>query len=94
MSNDPHICNLLYKCNWKWAKTYEKFAPHWYTKKVWFKRTETFFFLAKVISDKGVIEKFGNREYKYYYCGDYKYWIMSHWSKEILINRAKVNENK
>ena len=52
------------------------------------------FFLAKVISDKGVIEKFGNREYKYYYCGDYKYWIMSHWSKEILINRAKVNENK
>ena len=88
--HDQHICNLFYKSKWQWAKTYEKFAPHWYTKKIWFKRTETFFFLAKTIYDKGVIEKFGNRSYKYYYCGDFKFWIMDkHWSESILINRAK-----
>ena len=93
--NDIHICNIFRKCQWKWAKTYEKTAPHWYTKKIWFKSIYAFEFLAQVIGYYGKEEKFGTQTHKYYYCGDFKYWIMSNWWEAILINKAiEKNDTK
>jgi|TARA_R100000152_G_C6644209_1_gene87787 hypothetical protein len=77
--------------NWKWAKTYEKTAPHWYSKRLENKDYFMWEFLFQVIDYHGVEEYFGGRKYKYYYCGGFKYWITEiKRPKQFLINKAKV----
>ena len=76
---------------WKWAKTYEKTAPHWYSKRLENKDYFMWEFLFQVIDYHGVEEYFGVRKYKYYYCGGFKYWITEiKRPKQFLINKAKV----
>ena len=88
MTHHNNIKNILEKCEWKWAKTYEEIAPHWYTKKIWFSNIDEFDLLVKHINSCGKKEQFMNKTYTYYYCGKYKYWTMSQHPDAILLNKA------
>ena len=79
------------KLKWKWAKTYEKTAPHWYSKRLENKDYFLWEFLMQIIEYQGKEEIFGGRKYKYLYCGEYKYWLTQiNRPKQILINKAKI----
>jgi len=84
--------NLLAN-TWHFAKTMPQ-TPHWYTRGREWSSLDEFAEAVDLINLRGVTETWGNRQYKYYYIGEYKYWTMekpdvpSH--KHILINRAKA----
>ena len=85
----------LRKCfdelNWKWAKTYEKFAHHWYCTRLECKYYLMFDFLLQVIEFYGKDEVFMGKEYRYYKCNGYKYWLTTiNRPKMILMNKAKI----
>jgi|TARA_R100000149_G_scaffold11807_1_gene4482 hypothetical protein len=83
--------NFFDQLNWKWAKTYEKTAPHWYAKRLESKDYFVWEFLLQVIEYQGQEETFGGRKYKYYYCNGFKYWITQiNRPKQLLINKAKI----
>ncbi|MBT6690857.1 hypothetical protein HOB10_00785 [Candidatus Parcubacteria bacterium] len=72
---------------WIFAKTYAKIAPHEYIVKE--NELELFDEYKIKISKSGKEEEFtlhGKMDiYRYYYEGDYKYWIMGN-----ILNRAKI----
>jgi len=81
------------KQKWVWAKTYAKFAPHYYVVKNKENLLEQAAFLdaSKFIKNKGYKGKFYNREYKYYKFSGWKYWTTGPPSGEItVINREKI----
>ena len=77
--------------NWKWAKSYEKTAPHWWSKRLECKDYFMWEFCLQVIEYYGKDEQYGNRTYRYYYSNGFKYWITKiNRPKQLLINKAKV----
>jgi hypothetical protein len=72
---------------WTFAKTYAKFAPHEYI--VQEEQPDAFKWYSDLVAREGVQEPFTlrgyTREYRYYYEGNYKYWIMGN-----ICNRAKI----
>ena len=95
MGRETYLVDELENCfnslNWKWAKTYEKFAPHWYCKRHTCKDVFMFDFVLQVIEYKGKYESFGKQKFKYYYCGGFKYWLTNITKPMmILINKAKI----
>ena len=82
---------FLDKGNWHWAKTFEKFAPHWYIRS--HEEPEIYKFLKGQIKDHGVEEEFRIyrtvKTYRYLYIGGFKYWETDP-SDTIIINKAKV----
>jgi hypothetical protein len=73
--------------SWIFAKTYAKIAPHEYIVKE--NEPELFDEYKKKIDLSGKEESFTLHEktniYRYYYEGNYKYWII-----ENILNRAKI----
>ena len=77
--------------HWNEAKTYAKTAPHEYIMRK--DEPELFEYIGRMIKKHGIYENFTlhgkvNR-YKYYYRGNYKYWII--WN---VLNRVKINKKK
>jgi len=74
---------------WRFAKTMPE-HPHSYTVVTWNVDKEgEFRWLAEMIKKYAVREKWSGERYSnYLYLGNYKYWIMSHPNKCILINRT------
>ena len=72
---------------WVRAKTYESIAPHEYIVKE--KQPQVYLGYKKRIKANGKEEPFTlhgkTNIYRYYYEGDYKYWII-----ENILNRAKI----
>jgi hypothetical protein len=81
------VRDLLEKATFIYAKTLPLFK-HFYTKRESWEDSD-FVEVVKYIRKYGVKEKFFNKEYIYYYLGDYKYWTMGNPLDEtILINKA------
>jgi len=72
---------------WREAKTYAQTAPHEYI--IQKEEPEFFECMRQYIKKHGVYENFTldgkTNRYKYYYRGNYKYWII--WN---ILNRVKV----
>ena len=72
---------------WREAKTYAKIAPHEYI--LWKDAPAFFKHMERRIKKYGVYKDFTldgkTNRYKYYYRGNYKYWIIMN-----VLNRAKV----
>ncbi|MFI5300219.1 MAG: hypothetical protein ACHREM_19190 [Polyangiales bacterium] len=71
--------------------------PHWYVMKPWNPEHEDAFMeLARLIFEAGRDEQWGTGVYertvRYYYLGDYKYWVMDPTiGATDLINRARLD---
>lgn len=79
---------LLEESEWRWAKSYENTAPHWYIKGL--DNPLLFGILFDKIRDEGVDEIYTNHKgntyiCRYFYQDDYKYWYMY-----PVINKAKI----
>jgi hypothetical protein len=84
------IKSYLDSAPWNFAKTMSSIPHFWTLKKDW-KNEKHFIEFIEFMDANYVIESFMNKDYKYTYVGDYKYWYMdSDSSKVILINRAKI----
>ncbi len=85
---------VKYADKWRWARTYERFAPHEYLlmKDVNQEDRHLFPEIAKLIREKGKPRKFFKKTFYYLKVDGYKYWTMD-WPLERtdLINRAKVD---
>lgn len=86
--------DLVNENAWTFAKSM-KYIPHWYVVRDRFKNDEDFVFMVEYIRQYGVKEKFGKREFIYFYLNGFKYWTMGHpinldgKPHTIIINRAK-----
>ena len=75
---------------WTFAKTMKAIPHFWTIKKDW-KSVKHFIEVIEFMDTNYVTQRFMNKDYKYTYVGDYKYWHMeSDSSKVTLINRAKI----
>jgi hypothetical protein len=85
--------DFIKNSNWVWAKTYEKFAPHW-----WCVRNngnyETFNKLIIFIREKGVCRKWHTKIGMYLDYDGHSYWTMGGDLKHTtIINRKIINPN-
>lgn len=90
--NIEEITNFFNKYSWRWAKTYENFAPHEYLMIFDVVEDEKHYFpkIAQYIQENGYKLKFGSRIYKCIDVGEYRYWTMERdTNKTKLINRTK-----
>ena len=89
---DPRIpievIQLINRTTWTWAKTYAKFAPHWYI--VRDKHPDLFNTLAPLIDKYGVRKEFrkSGTFNNYLVIGKYKYW---HY--QIILNCTLLENN-
>jgi hypothetical protein len=86
---DMEILSIVNRMTWIWAKSFARFAPHWYTRR-FDCNEDDYSRLYHAIKSKGVDEQFGRKTYRYIYPGDgYKYWVMTDdFSQSIITNRA------
>ncbi len=86
-----------YRSKWRWAKTYEKFAPHEYLLLKDVEEKDRWFFpaFAKYILRNRYKKKFYSKTYTYIDIDGYKYWTMDYpLEKTDLINREKLDGYK
>lgn len=77
---------------WVFAKTYAKFAPHWYIalSKVGYEYKNDFIEAANFIRINGHKVRFYSKDYICFDSGGYRYWTMDEDINDTdLINRAK-----
>jgi hypothetical protein len=79
---------------WIFAKTYAKTTPHEYIWRDYLRSAEDrnmYGQLFEIIKSEGVWEPFFRTKFKYWYCGEYKYWTMGdNYEENQVINRAKA----
>lgn len=89
------VDELLNIAVWKYARTIPK-HPHDYSLRHLWINDNDFVDVVLFIRENGVMEKFYNTFYTYYYSNGYKYWTMGNpvsyidKSKTFILNRAKV----
>ena len=96
----PHSVDAVEKfiaeVKWRFAKTMPQW-PHWYVMEDWNPGREAEFGeLVRRIFEEGRDEQWGTgkweRTVRYYYAGNYKYWVMDPTIEETdLINRARID---
>lgn len=89
--NLSHIKEMIDRCQWQWAKTYEN-CPHEYIVRGKCELTDEEF-LAFVDAQRcmGTPEQWGKYNFPYLYINGYKYWTMgSSYEETKIINRQKV----
>ncbi len=89
--NLSHIKEMIARCQWQWAKTYES-CPHEYIVRGKCELTDEEF-LAFVDAQRcmGTPEQWGKYNFPYLYIDGYKYWTMgSSYEETKIINRQKV----
>ena len=91
------LLGQLDQVRWQFATTMPEW-PHWYVLKDWCPEWEAAFVeLVRRIFDLGRDEPWGagtpdERTVRYYYLGEYKYWVMDPSIEETdLINRARID---
>jgi hypothetical protein len=88
--DDAELLATIDKMTWIFARSYERFAPHWYARRADSDYGD-YVRLFEAIQASERIERFGKRKYRYLYLGDWKYWTMSTDFRQCaIINRAKV----
>ena len=86
--------HLLHGAPFRFAKTMPH-IPHEYTRRKDWPCESSFEWVVRFIRENGVTESFGRKSYIYFYANGFKYWTMgSPVERTILINRAKVNEQR
>jgi len=88
---------FIAEVRWRYAKTMPQW-PHWYVMKQWNPgREPEFMELVRRIFEEGRDEQWGvgtahERTVRYYFLGDYRYWVMDATIAETdLINRARLD---
>ncbi len=94
MSANNFASDLLHDAPFRFAKTMPN-IPHEYTRRKDWPSESSFEWVVRFIRENGVQEKFGRKTFTYLYANGFKYWTMgSPVDRTILINRAKVNEQR
>ena len=79
------------RANWNWAKTYAKFAPHYYCVRQQFDDDATFDAVVQYIRDNSLTAYFHTKKFQYHFCNGWKYWTMGNPVAETtIINRARI----
>ena len=82
---------FIARANWTFAKTYAKFAPHWYCVRKEFADDKTFDEAVLHIRAHARTELFYRKQFQCFYYKGYKYWTMGNPVNETtIINRAKL----
>ena len=90
------VGDFIAEVQWRFAKTMPRW-PHWYVMKQWNPAREAEFMeLVRLVFEEGSDQQWGTGDYertvRYYYAGDYKYWVMDPTIEATdLINRARVD---
>jgi len=80
--------NVLVNADWIYAKSMPKF-PHWYTLRETWSDDPLFDEVVAFIRKHGRRERFGRKQFIYFYLDGHKYWTMGAPIPDtILINRA------
>ena len=83
------VSRFITSVEWKWAKTYDNTAPHWYIVSSNYEHLkDEFDYMVSYINRNGVTRPFFRTTYTYLFLGNYKYWVMSGSDGATIINRA------
>lgn len=81
---------FCYRAEWHFAKTMPQ-IPHWYCLLEECEDKDEFLWFARYVWEHSIPGEFCGRTYKYFYLGQYKYWLMDPSPEECdLINRDEV----
>ena len=88
--DELRLHSFIHRAEWHFAKTMPQ-IPHWYCLLKEYEDKEEFLWFAKYIVEHSVPGEFYGKTYRYFYFGNYKYWIMDASPEDCdLINRDKV----
>lgn len=88
------ISRFIESQQWIFAKTMAD-IPHWYCLKRNCGNAEDWLWFVRLMDEYGVEGKFYGKTYKYFYWGDYRYWMMDPTPEECdLINRCIIPEGE
>ena len=88
------ISRFIESQQWIFAKTMAD-IPHWYCLKRNCENAEDWLWFVRLMNEYGVEGKFYGKTYKYFYWGDYRYWMMDPTPEECdLINRCIIPEGE
>lgn len=88
------ISRFIESQQWIFAKTMAD-IPHWYCLKRNCENAEDWLWFVRLMDEYGVEGKFYGKTYKYFYWGDYRYWMMDPTPEECdLINRCIIPEGE
>ena len=85
------LTKILQNAHWTFARTMP-YLPHWYILEKKWEDKEEFAAMVQAVNRLGVKERFGKREFIYFYADDFKYWAMTIGDGSGIINRAKVKK--
>ena len=82
--------------HWKFAETYAKTSPHWYTVSDWNPdKRESFEAFAVYIREHGYIQMYYSTPFTCLDLDDYYYWTMgAPIDQTVVINRAPIADKK
>lgn len=86
------LVSNLRSAEWKFAKTYAAFMPHYYTVGAKWEDLEEFLWTAEAVTRFGITEKFFKKmpARKYFYLDGWRHWIMDPNPKDAaIINRER-----
>ena len=89
--NEKQLSEWLknHSLHFKWAKTYEQKAPHWY---LLAGQSPEFFEAACIAINKfGIKEKFFQAYFTYFYSGGFKYWTMAHKGQKPNLRNRNIH---
>lgn len=88
--NFEEVKEYLEHANWTWAKTYEKFAPHWWI----VKRDKNFVEVVRFIRENGICRKWYNTVGMYLDIGEYSYWALGKEGHQCMIEKCSIINRK
>ena len=89
--DELRLLDFIHQAEWHFAKTMP-LIPHWYCLLKEYEDKEEFQWFAQYIQEHSVPGEFYGKTYRYYYFGNYKYWIMDERPEDCdLINRDIVD---
>ena len=86
---------FISSARWTFAKTYARFAPHWYCVRQEYADDATFDAAVVFIRQHAKTEYFHGKPFQCYYYNGYKYWTMGDPVPQTrIINRAIVPQSR
>lgn len=90
MDYSGSINEFINSQNWIFAKTMAD-IPHWYCLKAQCKDNGAWNWFVHYMVENSVERFFYGKSYKYFYWGEYRYWMMDPTPEECdLINRCRI----
>ena len=82
--------SIMRKANWRFAKTYARTLPHWYTLwKDWTNRAE-YEWVMRFMEAHGMDERFGGRRFRIIQVDGWKFWCVDPFASAIGINKKPL----